>query len=199
MITLIFATNNQHKVQEVQSVLQNTIKIVSLKEAGIEKEIPEPFNTLEENAQTKSETIFKITQTNCFSEDTGLEIEALNGEPGVRSARYAGETAKFEDNVQLVLTKMLNKQNRTAQFRTVISLIWKDDRYLFEGICKGVITTSTYGEDGFGYDPIFVPHGSNKTFAQMTIDEKNLYSHRKKALDKLLLFLSQNGKELSLI
>lgn len=199
MITLIFVTNNQHKVQEVQSVLQNTIKIVSLKEAGIEKEIPEPFNTLEENAQTKSETIFKITQTNCFSEDTGLEIEALNGEPGVRSARYAGETAKFEDNVQLVLTKMLNKQNRTAQFRTVISLIWKDDRYLFEGICKGVITTSTYGEDGFGYDPIFVPHGSNKTFAQMTIDEKNLYSHRKKALDKLLLFLSQNGKELSLI
>lgn len=198
MITLIFATNNLHKVQEVQSVLQNTIKIVSLKEACIEKEIPEPFDTLEENAQTKSETIYQLTQTNCFSEDTGLEIEALNGEPGVRSARYAGETAQFEDNVQLVLDKMTDYSNRVAQFRTVISLIWNDNRYLFEGICKGVITTCTSGEKGFGYDPIFIPDGSTKTFAEMTMAEKNLYSHRRKALDKLLLFLSQNGKELSL-
>ena len=194
MITLIFATNNQHKVQEMQSVLQNTIQIISLKEAGIEKEIPEPFDTLEENATTKSETIYNITQTNCFSEDTGLEIDALQGKPGVKSARYAGENASFDDNVNLVLDHLKNELNRAAQFRTVISLIWNNQNYLFEGICKGTITNEKKGLKGFGYDPIFTPNGSTKTFAEMTTDEKNIYSHRRKAMDKLLSFISQNGK-----
>lgn len=194
MITLIFATNNQHKVQEIQSVLQNTIQIISLKEAGIEKEIPEPFDTLEENATTKSETIYNITHTNCFSEDTGLEIDALQGKPGVKSARYAGENASFDDNVNLVLDHLKNELNRAAQFRTVISLIWNNQNYLFEGICKGTITNEKKGLKGFGYDPIFTPNGSTKTFAEMTTDEKNIYSHRRKAMDKLLSFISQNGK-----
>jgi XTP/dITP diphosphohydrolase len=194
MITLIFATNNQHKVQEIQSVLQNTIQIISLKEAGIEKEIPEPFDTLEENATTKSETIYNITQTNCFSEDTGLEIDALQGKPGVKSARYAGENASFDENVNLVLDNLKNEHNRAAQFRTVISLIWNNQNYLFEGICKGTITNEKKGLKGFGYDPIFTPNGSTKTFAEMTTDEKNIYSHRRKAMDKLLSFISQNGK-----
>ena len=192
MKQLIFATNNQHKVVEMSLALKGKFSIQSLKEAGIDIEIPEPFNTLEENATTKSATIYKLTNKDCFSEDTGLEVEILNGEPGVKSARYAGENAAFSDNIDKLLDKMNNAENRKAQFKTIISLLLNGKEYLFEGICKGTILYERQGEDGFGYDPVFVPEGSTKSFAEMTIEEKNVFSHRRKAADKLVAFLAEN-------
>ncbi|MBS1626407.1 MAG: RdgB/HAM1 family non-canonical purine NTP pyrophosphatase [Bacteroidetes bacterium] len=188
-ITLIFATNNQHKVDEIRKVLNNNFNIITLKEAGINIDIPEPYNTLQENASTKSSSIHQLTQKNCFSEDTGLEVESLNGEPGVKSARYAGETKNFQANIDKLLLNLKEKENKTAQFRTVISLILNNKEYFFEGICKGKIITEQKGISGFGYDPVFIPDGSNKTFAEMTMDEKNIFSHRRKATDKLIEFL----------
>ena len=190
MKTLIFATNNQHKVVEMNLALKGKFNIKSLKEAGIDIDIPEPFNTLEENATTKSKTIYELTNADCFSEDTGLEVMELNGEPGVKSARYAGERAAFSDNIDKLLAKMENITNRTAQFKTIISLILEGKDYQFEGICKGSILSDRKGTDGFGYDPVFVPEGSDKAFAEMTMEEKNEYSHRRKAADKLVAFLS---------
>ena len=189
MDTLIFATNNQHKVAEIRKVLEKTFEIVTLKEAGINIDIPEPHNTLEANASEKSKTIHELTGKNCFSEDTGLEVEALNGEPGVKSARYAGEGRSFEANIKKLLINLQHKENRKARFRTVISLILTDKEYLFEGICEGTILESGRGDNGFGYDPIFVPAGSEKAFAEMSIEEKNEFSHRKKAMEKLINFL----------
>jgi len=186
---LIFATNNQNKVNEMNSILNGLIEVKSLKEAGIEIEIPEPHNTLEENAREKSATIFNITNKNCFSEDTGLEIDALNGEPGVKSARYAEDESAYKNNIEKVLNKMDGFQNRSAQFKTIISLILEEKEYQFEGICKGQITASEIGTNGFGYDAIFIPEGSNKTFAEMSLDEKNKFSHRKKAVTQLITFL----------
>jgi XTP/dITP diphosphohydrolase len=191
---LIFATNNQNKVEELQSAIGNIIEIISLKDAGINIDIPEPFDTLEENASEKSKTIYALTNMNCFSEDTGLETEALNGEPGVKSARYASEDKAFDKNIDKLLLKLNGINNRNAQFRTVISLIFDNKEFLFEGICKGKIINERKGEKGFGYDPVFVPNGSNKTFAEMTIKEKNNFSHRKKAADKLITFLQENFK-----
>lgn len=191
MNQLIFATNNQHKVEEMNMALKGKFSIKSLKEAGIDIDIPEPYNTLEENAITKARTIYQLTQSDCFSEDTGLEVEALNGEPGVKSARYAGEKAEFSDNIDKLLMNMQNKQNRSAQFKTIITLIIAGKEYMFEGICKGSILTERQGGKGFGYDPVFVPEGSNKSFAEMTMEEKNIYSHRRKAADKLVEFLSK--------
>lgn len=191
MNQLIFATNNQHKVEEMNMALKGKFSIKSLKEAGIDIDIPEPYNTLEENAITKARTIYQLTQSDCFSEDTGLEVEALNGEPGVKSARYAGEKAEFSDNIDKLLMNMQNKQNRAAQFKTIITLIIAGKEYMFEGICKGSILTERQGGKGFGYDPVFVPEGSNKSFAEMTMEEKNIYSHRRKAADKLVEFLSK--------
>ena len=191
MNQLIFATNNQHKVEEMNMALKGKFSIKSLKEAGIDIDIPEPYNTLEENAITKARTIYQLTQSDCFSEDTGLEVEALNGEPGVKSARYAGEKAEFSDNIDKLLMNMQNKQNRAAQFKTIITLIIAGKEYMFEGICKGGILTERQGGKGFGYDPVFVPEGSNKSFAKMTMEEKNIYSHRRKAADKLVEFLSK--------
>ncbi|MDE3234868.1 MAG: RdgB/HAM1 family non-canonical purine NTP pyrophosphatase [Bacteroidota bacterium] len=193
MSTLIFATNNQHKVDEIRTVLNNSFSIITLKEAGIDIDIPEPHNTLEANASEKSKVIHQLTQQNCFSEDTGLEVEALNGEPGVKSARYAGDTRDFQKNIDKLLLNLEGKNSRTAQFRTVISLILDDKEYLFEGICKGHITKQQTGEKGFGYDPVFVPEGSKKTFAEMTTEEKNQFSHRRKATDLLIQFLQQHG------
>jgi len=190
MKQLVFATNNQHKVDEMKHALNGRFEIKSLKEAGINIDIPEPFNTLEENAATKSTTIYNLTNADCFSEDTGLEVEALGGEPGVKSARYAGENASFDDNVTKLLAKMENINNRSAQFKTIISLIIDGKEYLFEGICKGTILSNRQGEKGFGYDPIFTPEGSYKSFAEMTMEEKNVYSHRRKAADKLVTFLA---------
>ncbi len=188
-IKLIFATNNQHKVEEIRSVIGNQFEIITLKEAGIDIDIPEPFDTLKENATTKSSTIHQLTRENCFSEDTGLEIDALNGEPGVKSARYAGDGRNFQDNIDKVLHKLDGKANRNARFRTVISLIIDNKEHLFEGICEGKILSANSGKGGFGYDPIFVPDGAHKSFAEMTMEEKNVYSHRQKAVTQLIHFL----------
>ena len=189
-LQLLFATNNQHKIQEIQAVTGNNIKIIGLKDAGIDIDIPEPHDTLEKNATEKSSAIFALTGISCFSEDTGLEVEALNGEPGVRSARYAG-TGSSDDNINMLLNNLSDKTNRRARFRTVISLIWKGTDHLFEGICEGIITNGRKGNGGFGYDPVFMPAGSTKTFAEMPLQEKNKFSHRKKAADQLVLFLQQ--------
>ena len=189
---LIFATNNQHKVQEIRSVLPPHFDILSLKEAGIDIDIPEPHETLEENAREKATTIYHLTDTGCFSEDTGLEVETLNGEPGVHSARYAGEDKAFDKNIEKLLFNLKDKPNREAAFRTVICLIMEGDIQFFEGRCKGEIIDKPRGSEGFGYDPVFIPDGANKTFAEMSLEQKNLYSHRRKAVDKLVLFLNQS-------
>ncbi|MEI6087093.1 MAG: RdgB/HAM1 family non-canonical purine NTP pyrophosphatase [Bacteroidota bacterium] len=188
-IELVFATNNQNKVTEIRSILKDPFHIITLKEAGIEIDIPEPHETLEANASEKSSTIHQITNKNCFSEDTGLEVNSLNGEPGVKSARYAGEGRIFEDNINLLLKNLEDKTDRSAQFRTVVSLIWDKQEYLFTGICKGNIIEVQKGIEGFGYDPIFVPEGSTLTFAEMGMEEKNKFSHRKKAVAQLIEFL----------
>jgi XTP/dITP diphosphohydrolase len=190
--TLIFATNNQHKVEEIRSTIGNDIMLISLKEAGLDIDIPEPYDTLEANASEKSRTIYDLTKQNCFSEDTGLEVEALNGEPGVKSARYAGEEKNFRANIDKLLLKLKGQDNRKAKFRTVVSLIWNNKEFLFEGVSEGKIINEQRGKYGFGYDPVFVPDESEKTFAEMTFDEKNKYSHRRKAIDKLISFLKNH-------
>ena len=190
---LIFASNNQHKVDEVQAAIghNDSVQIITLRDAGISIDIPEPFDTIEENASNKSRTIYNLTNENCFSEDTGLEVSALGGEPGVRSARYAGEEKSFDRNIEKLLNKLKGETNRRAKFRTVISLIIDEKENLFEGTCEGTIWYRKKGEGGFGYDPIFVPDGSVHTFAEMTMEEKNKFSHRKKATDKLIAYLSK--------
>jgi XTP/dITP diphosphohydrolase len=196
---LIFATNNQHKVDEIRSVIGNSsLEIITLKEAGIDIDIPEPFSTLEENASNKSRTIYEMERSNpiiigCFSEDTGLEVEALNGEPGVKSARYAGEEKSFDKNIEKLLDNLEGVVNRKARFRTIISLIIDEKENLFEGVCEGTIGYAKRGTGGFGYDSIFVPDGSIHTFAEMKMEEKNQFSHRKKATDKLIASLSANS------
>lgn len=187
---IIFATNNQHKIDEVQAALPAAIQIVTLKDAGIDIDIPEPHDTLEKNAAEKGRTIFSLTKSPCFSEDTGLEVKALNGEPGVHSAYYAGDRSS-EKNIEKLLLKLQTHEDKTAQFRTVIFLLLNGQEYFFEGVCKGIITDKPRGSAGFGYDAIFIPLGSDKTFAEMTMLEKNSFSHRKKALDKLVTFLNQ--------
>ena len=191
MMTLIFATNNQHKVDEMRSVLKDRFNIFSLKEAGLDIDIPEPHPTLEANASEKSAAIHKLTGKDCFSEDTGLEVDELHGEPGVKSARYAGDGRRFDDNIDKLLFNLKDISNRKAQFRTVLSLILENEEYLFEGICRGSITTTKSGVKGFGYDPVFIPDGSEKTFAEMDMEEKNKFSHRKKAMEKLISFLKK--------
>lgn len=188
---LIFATNNQHKVDEIRNVLEKKQEIITLKEAGIEVDIPEPYDTLEANATAKSKTIYEMTGINCFSEDTGLEVAALNGEPGVKSARYAGDNRSFDANIEKLLSNLANRQDRSARFRTVISLLIDGKENCFEGICNGRIITEKRGNNGFGYDPVFIPEGSSKTFAEMDLEEKNRYSHRKKATEKLVAFLNK--------
>ena len=190
---LIFASNNQHKIEELKAFAGNEIQIVSLKEAGIDVDIPEPHDTLEENASEKSWTIYKLTGKDCFSEDTGLEIEALNGEPGVKSARYAGEVRSFKANIEKVLHKMSKETNRKARFRAVISLVIGGMETQFQGICNGRIIDTPRGTDGFGYDPIFVPDGSNRSFAEMPVNEKNQFNHRTKAAAKLVAFLQNRN------
>lgn len=189
MNTLLFATNNQHKADEIRAVLGENFNIITLKEAGFNIDIPEPHDTLEANASEKSKTIFLLTNKDCFSEDTGLEVDALKGEPGVKSARYAGTNRSFDENIEKLLINLSSTTNRNAKFRTIISLLINGNEYLFEGICKGKITLNRKGENGFGYDPVFIPDGSNKTFAEMEMTEKNKFSHRKKALQKLINFL----------
>lgn len=187
---LIFASNNAHKLEEIRHLVGDRFEIQGLKEAGIIRDIPEPHNTLEENATEKSRVIFELTNTNCFSEDTGLEVEALNGEPGVRSARYAGEDRAFDQNIDLLLQNLEGQTNRRARFRTVISLIMDGQEHQFEGICPGTITLSRQGTQGFGYDPVFQPDGSDRSFGNMSMQEKEQYSHRSKATLKLVEFLN---------
>jgi len=189
MNTLIFATNNENKVAEIRSLLNENFKIISLLEAGIDIDIPEPFGTLEENAREKSEIIYKLTKTNCFAEDTGLEVKVLNNEPGVKSARYAGEERNFDMNVTKLLDKLKNNTDRVARFRTVICVTLNGKHNIFDGECKGDIIAERRGSGGFGYDCIFVPEGASKTFAEMSLPEKNIYSHRKKATQKLISYL----------
>jgi XTP/dITP diphosphohydrolase len=186
---IVFATNNAHKVAEIRTAVGEQLNVVSLREAGIDIDIPEPWDTLEANATEKSSTIHRLTDDNCFSEDTGLEVYALNGEPGVHSARYAGEDRSPYANNQKLLQRLGGNPDRGARFRTVISLIWQDKEYLFEGICEGHILYEPSGNDGFGYDPIFAPAGETRSFARMTAEEKNHYSHRRKAADQLVAFL----------
>jgi len=192
-MTLIFATNNNNKVKEIRNALNERFEIISLKEAGIDKDIPEPYDTLEANASEKSRVIFEMTGKNCFSEDTGLEVEALNGEPGVKSARYADGEPQYVDIVDKLLAKMEGQDNRRARFRTVISVFIDGKESLFEGICEGRIITERRGSNGFGYDPVFIPDGADRTFAEMELDEKKLYSHRAKALKKLIEWLQQSS------
>lgn len=189
---LIFATHNPHKVKEIQAAIGKLLKIISLADAGITQEIPEPHETLRENALEKSRTIYLLTTGKaCFSEDTGLEVDSLQGEPGVRSARYAGEHVSFTRNIDKLLTSLGNATDRHARFRTVISLILNDKEYFFEGVCEGHILTERKGSGGFGYDPVFMPAGAKKSFAEMTAEEKNVFSHRKKAADQMILFLKR--------
>jgi len=189
-VKLIFATNNRHKVDELRAVLPAGMNIITLEEAGINQDIPEPFETLEENALAKSTTIYELTGQDCFSEDTGLEVEALNGEPGVKSARYAGDSRSFDANIDKLLAKMEGQNNRNARFRTVISLLIGGTETRFEGICNGQITAEKRGKSGFGYDPVFIPAGDTRSFAEMTLAEKNSYSHRARATEKLVAFLN---------
>ncbi|MGE5427984.1 MAG: non-canonical purine NTP diphosphatase [Methylococcaceae bacterium] len=188
---LVFATNNQHKLHEISHLLNGSIELLSLNDIGCDEDIPEDQPTLEGNAAQKSFFVYNKYGVNCFADDTGLEIEALNGEPGVYSARYAGEAKKSEDNIDLVLDKLSIINNRKARFRTVISLVIEGRETQFEGIVEGHILRERRGTTGFGYDPIFQPEESNLSFAEMSLAEKNKISHRGRAVQKLVEYLMQ--------
>jgi XTP/dITP diphosphohydrolase len=186
---LVFATNNQHKLKELQAILGDHFELLSLKEIGCFEEIPEEQPTLEGNARQKAEFIYEKYGYSCFADDTGLEIDALNGDPGVYSARYAGEAKDPQANMDKVLANLKNEDNRKARFRTVISLVLDGEEKQFEGVVEGEITREKQGGSGFGYDPIFLPAGYNKTFAEMDLSEKNEISHRARAVRKLVEYL----------
>ncbi|MGB0403419.1 MAG: RdgB/HAM1 family non-canonical purine NTP pyrophosphatase [Salibacteraceae bacterium] len=186
MKEIIFATNNAHKLREVQTLLGNKFELLSLKDIGFNEEIPETQPTIEGNATQKAEYIFNRYKKTVFADDTGLEIEALNGEPGVYSARYAGLECSFEDNCNKVLKNLEGVSNRKARFKTVISYLENGKEIQFEGIVNGVILENYHGEKGFGYDPIFLPDGHKESFAEMTLEQKNAISHRGLAVQKLV-------------
>lgn len=186
---LVFATNNAHKIEEVAFAVGNQFKILSLDDIGFDEEIEETGTTFKENASIKTHQIFNKFGLNCFGDDSGLEIEALNGEPGVFSARYSGEHGNHEANNKMVLDQLEGVSNRNAQFKTVISLLWNGQEFWFEGIVTGTIRSELSGQKGFGYDPIFQPEGYPITFAEMTLQEKNSISHRGQAIKKLIDFL----------
>jgi XTP/dITP diphosphohydrolase len=189
---LVFATNNFNKLSEIRGLVPSEIEILSLKDINCNKELPETNPTLQQNALQKAKYVFENYGFNCFADDTGLEIDALGGEPGVYSARYAGEDCTSEDNIRKVLDKLKGQEERRAAFRTVIALVIDGEDILFEGECKGKIANTKIGLEGFGYDPIFISNGCNKTFAEMTKHEKGAISHRGKAVKKLIRFLSTN-------
>ncbi|WP_435254452.1 non-canonical purine NTP diphosphatase [Tenacibaculum sp. A30] len=186
---LVFATNNLNKLAEVQKMLPTTIELLSLKDINCFDDIEETATTLEGNAQIKANHISEKYGYNCFADDTGLEVPALNGAPGVYSARYAGEPTNAENNMQKLLNELHNKTNRDAQFRTSVCLNLNGEQFLFDGVCKGQILSEKQGEQGFGYDPIFQPEGYNNSFAEMTAEEKNKISHRGLAIQQLVSFL----------
>ncbi len=187
---LVFATNNKHKVREVQLLISSGLRLLTLADINHLKDLDETGNTLEENAIQKASFIFDTYKVNTFADDTGLEIEALNGAPGVYSARYAGEERSSEKNIHKVLKNLHNIKNRNARFKTVIYLIFNNKKHSFEGIVNGIISIEPKGKDGFGYDSIFIPEGHEKTFAEMDISEKNKFSHRGRAINKLAAFLN---------
>ena len=189
MKTLVFATNNLHKLEEVRDILGGSFRIASLKEIGCTDDIPETADTLEGNALQKARYVKDKFGYDCFADDTGLEVEALGGAPGVFSARYAGPGHDSETNMQKLLKELERKTNRQAQFRTVVALLLDGEEYTFEGIVRGTILTERRGTAGFGYDPVFVPEGYAETFAEMGSEEKNRISHRARAVQKLADFL----------
>lgn len=188
---LVFATNNPNKLKEVQSLMPNNINLLNLSDIGCDEDIPETQNTIEGNAIQKAEYLKKKYGYDCFADDTGLEVEALNGEPGVYSARYAGEQRNADDNMDKLLVSLKNHQNRKAQFKTVIALHLNGTLHSFTGICEGEITMTKKGNSGFGYDPIFRANGYEQTFAEISMEEKNRIGHRGKAVNQLVAFLSK--------
>ena len=189
-INLIFATSNQNKVLEIQKILPKKFNIKSLKDLNYFEDVPENENTIDGNAVFKAKYIYEKFNINVFADDTGLEVEALNGEPGVHSARYAGTTRSSEKNIKKLLKNLKNIKNRNARFKTVIALIIDNKLHIFSGIVEGYILDSPKGNNGFGYDPIFCPNGFDKSFAELTLKEKNLISHRSLAMKKLIDFIS---------
>ena len=187
---LVFATNNLHKLKEVQEMLSNTIELLSLKDIGCFEDIEETESTLEGNAKLKADYITEKYGFDCFADDTGLEVEALDGDPGVYSARYAGEHGNAEKNMEKLLIELQNKSSRKAKFRTIIALNLRNKQYLFEGICDGEILNEKSGVKGFGYDPIFKPKNASSSFAEMNSEEKNIISHRGIAIQELVQFLN---------
>jgi XTP/dITP diphosphohydrolase len=189
-VKLIFASNNRHKLEELRTAIGSEVEIISMTEAGIQTEIQEPFDTLKDNARVKAQTVHQLSDgANCFSEDTGLEVDSLGGEPGVYSARYAGEPVSYVNNNRKLLRALADSTNRRAHFIAIICLILDGREYFFEGRCEGQILRSPQGEGGFGYDPVFLPDGSAKSLAEMDPEEKNYFSHRRKAGDLLIAFL----------
>lgn len=194
MKPLVFATGNVHKVSEMNDIIGQYLPVVSMAEIGCDEDLPETQDTLEGNAIQKAEYLYDLYgQPNCFSEDTGLEIDALGGEPGVLTARYAGDQKNPADNIQKVLDNLNDKTDRSARFRTVICLLFEGRQYLFEGVCEGRIALSPSGEGGFGYDPIFIPQGYDRTFAELDKSIKNSISHRGRALEKMKAFFAEKG------
>lgn len=194
MQQLVFATNNRHKLDEVSAKLNGAIQLLTLNDIGCYDDIEETGTTFKANASIKSHHVYAEYKLNCFGDDSGLEIDALNGEPGVYSARYAGVHGNHAANISKVLDNLKGETNRKARFRTVISLIWNGEEHFFEGIAEGSIRKELSGSGGFGYDPIFEPAGYNITFAEMSMEEKNAISHRAKAMEQLITFLNEAGK-----
>lgn len=188
---LVIASNNSHKLQEIKEIVGNNIDLLRLMDINCNDDIPETGVTLEENAFQKSNYVFQKFKYNCFADDTGLEVDALDGEPGVYSARYGGSDRNSGKNIDKLLSKLDGIENRQAQFRTVISLIINGEEFVFEGIVRGAISETILGENGFGYDPIFVPIGYSQSFAQMSSEQKNMISHRALAVKKLVSFLNK--------
>lgn len=186
---LVAATNNQHKLSEIRPLLEPDFRILSLEEIGCQEELPETRDTLEGNSLQKAQFVYDRFRLPCIADDTGLEVEALNGEPGVYSARYAGEQRNSEDNIALLLSRLAHQQNRRARFRTIITLIGSAGVKIFEGTVTGIILAERRGASGFGYDPVFQPDGYPQTLAEMTLDEKNMISHRARAIKKLVDYL----------
>ncbi len=189
---LVFATNNRHKLNEIRAILGDKIELLSLNDINCNDDIPETADTLQGNALIKAKYIYDKFGMNCFADDTGLEVDSLNGEPGVYSARYAGEECDSESNMNKLLDNLTGKKDRNAQFRTVIALIINGEEKLFEGCVKGVISNEKMGNAGFGYDPIFIPEGFSESFAQMGSEIKNSISHRYRATEKLCKYLKEN-------
>lgn len=189
MLTLVFATANQNKVKEIQALMPDTIKLLGLNDIHCREEIPETQPTIEGNAAQKAFYVYEKYHHNCFADDTGLEIEALDNRPGVMSARYAGDAKNAADNIHKVLQELEGNSNRSARFKTVISLVMDGEEMQFEGVVEGTISKEKRGDKGFGYDPIFVPNGSERTFAEMELTEKNKISHRALAVNKLVAYL----------